>query len=258
MPIQHQCSIVKKTPLGGDVYWMTLEAGDTVKKTFRAPGQFIHIACGPHFLRRPISVCTCRSEEPEDLVGIVFQVRGEGTRWLAERQEGDTLDVLGLLGNGFSMVHGGRYLLAGGGIGVPPLYGCAQYAGGQAHAVLGFRSEKQVILADAFEDICEGVSLCTDDGSVGIKGFVHEQVEEILRKDKDFTAILACGPKPMLRGVAQAAARYGIPCQVSMEERMACGVGACLGCAVSMADGTMKHVCKDGPVFDALEVDWNG
>lgn len=258
MPIQHQCTIVDKVALGAETYWMQLECGDMVEKTFRAPGQFIHIACPPQFLRRPISVATCQSDEPDDGVSIVFQVRGEGTRWLAERQEGETLNVLGLLGNGFDLTPGGRYLLAGGGIGVPPLYGCAQYASGKAVAVLGFRSEEQVILAEQFAGTCENVFLCTDDGSLGFHGFVHQKVEEILRQDKNFTAVLACGPKPMLKGVAQVAAQYGVPCRVSMEERMACGVGACLGCAIPMADGSMKHVCKDGPVFDASEVDWNG
>lgn len=259
MPIQHSCTVVEKTLVGPETYWMVLEAGRMVEKTFLAPGQFIHIACGhSRLLRRPISVATCQDDVPDGLVSIVFQVRGEGTRWLAKREAGDTLDVLGLLGNGFSMVPGGRYLLAGGGIGVPPLYGCAQYAGGKATAVLGFRSKEQVILEEMFRDICEGVSLCTDDGSVGAQGYVHQQVEAILDKDKDFTAVLACGPKPMLRGVARAAERYGVPCQVSMEERMACGVGACLGCAIPMADGSMKHVCKDGPVFDAKEVAWDG
>lgn len=258
MPIQQQCTIVNKMPLGADTYWMQLACGEMVEKTFHVPGQFLHIACPPHFLRRPISVATCQSDTPDDGVSIVFQVRGEGTRWLAERREGETLDVLGLLGNGFPMEPGGRYLLAGGGIGVPPLYGCAQYADGKAVAVLGFRSETQVIMPGLFRDVCEGVFLCTDDGSLGFHGFVHQKVEEILSKDKSFTAVLACGPKPMLKGVAQVAAQYGVPCQVSMEERMACGVGACLGCAIPMADGSMKHVCKDGPVFDASEVDWNG
>lgn len=229
-----------------------------VEKTFLAPGQFIHIKCGhSRLLRRPISVATCQSDTPDDGVSIVFQVRGEGTAWLAKREVGDSVDVLGLLGNGFAMEPSGRYLLAGGGIGVPPLYGCAQYAGGKARAVLGFRSKELAMMVRHFEDVCEGVSLCTDDGSLGGRGVVHQTVANILDKDKNFTAILACGPKPMLRGVAQVAKQYGIPCQVSMEERMACGVGACLGCAIQMADGSMKHVCKDGPVFDAGEVDWN-
>lgn len=258
MPIEQRCRVIDKEPLGSDTYWMTLEAGNMVEKTFLAPGQFIHIKCGhSRLLRRPISVATCQSDTPDDGVSIVFQVRGEGTAWLAKREVGDSVDVLGLLGNGFAMEPGGRYLLAGGGIGVPPLYGCAQYADGKAWAVLGFRSKELAMMVRHFEDICEGVSLCTDDGSLGDRGFVHQTVADILDKDKNFTAILACGPKPMLRGVAQVAKQYGIPCQVSMEERMACGVGACLGCAIQMADGSMKHVCKDGPVFDAGEVDWN-
>lgn len=258
MPTEQRCRVIDKEPLGPDTYWMTLEAGNMVEKTFLAPGQFIHIKCGhSRLLRRPISVATCQSDTPDDGVSIVFQVRGEGTAWLAKREVGDSVDVLGLLGNGFMLRADGRYLLAGGGIGVPPLYGCAQYAGGKAQAVLGFRSKELAMMVRHFEDVCEGVSLCTDDGSLGDRGFVHQTVANILDKDKNFTAILACGPKPMLRGVAQVAKQYGIPCQVSMEERMACGVGACLGCAIQMADGSMKHVCKDGPVFDAGEVDWN-
>lgn len=258
MPIQHMCKLIGKEQVGPNTWQFTLEAGDMVEKTFRGPGQFVHIKCGhSRLLRRPISVATCQSDTPDDLLSIVFEVRGEGTAWLADRKVGDELDVLGLLGNGFSMEPGGRYLLAGGGIGVPPLYGCAQYADGNATAVLGFRNAQRAILLDQFKATCKEAKLYTDDGSAGTQGYVADGVRAVLDKDKDFTAVLACGPKIMLRGVAQAAAEYGIPCQVSMEERMACGVGACLGCAIPMADGTVKHVCKDGPVFNAGEVDWN-
>ena len=176
---------------------------------------------------------------------------------LFRSEVGDKLDALGLLGNGFILRPQGRYLLAGGGIGVPPLYGCAQAAQGKAVAVLGFRNADRAILLEQFGTACEGAYLYTDDGSLGKKGYVHDGVRAVLDKDKNFTAILACGPKAMLRGVVKVAREYGIPCQVSMEERMACGVGACLGCAIQMADGSMKHVCKDGPVFGAEEVDWN-
>ncbi len=123
--------------------------------------------------------------------------------------------------------------------------------------MLGFRSAQRVILSEQFGGTCKDVLLYTDDGSAGAKGYVHDGVRAVLDKDKDFTAILAGGPKPMLRGVVAVAKEFGIPCQVSTEERMACGVGACLGCAIQMADGSMKHVCKDGPVFDAQEVDWD-
>ena len=113
------------------------------------------------------------------------------------------------------------------------------------------------MLLKDFEEHCAQVAVTTDDGSLGRKGFVAQAVEDILAKDSKFDAVLACGPKIMLRTVAEAAEKYGIPCQVSMEERMGCGVGACLVCACKTADGSMKHVCKDGPVFNAGEVSWD-
>jgi len=256
MPIQRECTIVSKTRQGEAVY-LVLEAGDMVRKTYRAPGQFVHIKCGEgRLLRRPISVCSCGEDDPEDLLAICFEVRGEGTAWLAEREVGDKLDVLGLLGNGFQVDPAGRYLLVGGGIGVPPLRGCAQATQGHSTAVLGFRSADKVILHSCFQDECGKVLLATDDGTLGHHGTVEPLVRREL-KAGGYDGVLACGPKPMLRSVAAAAAQFGVPCQVSLEERMGCGVGACLVCAVRMADGSVKHVCKDGPVFDAQEVDWN-
>ncbi len=257
MNVEQTCNIVDKQTVGGAVF-MTLEVGTMVRASFRAPGQFVHIKCGDGLLlRRPISVCTCQEDCPDDLLSIVFEARGEGTRWLADRSIGDRLDVLGLAGNGYSMDPGGRYLLVGGGIGVPPLWGCAQYADGNAAAILGFRSAERAILVEQFESACSKILVATDDGTLGHHGFVDALVRQELALDRGYDAILACGPRPMLRSVARAAEEFGIPCQVSMEERMGCGVGACLVCACDMADGSRKHVCKDGPVFDAREVDWN-
>ena len=184
-------------------------------------------------------------------------MRGEGTAWLAERSTGESLDVLGPLGHGFQIEREGRYLLVGGGIGVPPLLSCASGTAGRSTAVLGFRNEERTMLMGDFAASCATVRVASDDGSVGVHGFVDRVADEILEKDHSFTAVLACGPKPMLRAVAKVAEKYGVPCQVSMEERMGCGIGACLVCACKTADGHMKHVCKDGPVFDAREVDWN-
>ena len=167
MKIEHRCKIVSKKHMGDAIY-MVLETGDMVRASFKAPGQFVHVKCGNEFLlRRPISVCSCQSDEPEDLLAIVFEVRGSGTAWLSERQEGDTLNVLGLLGNGFDMKTGGRYLLVGGGIGVPPMRGCGQFSGGRSTAILGFRSKEKAILLDCFEDECAKVMVATDDGSMG-------------------------------------------------------------------------------------------
>ena len=251
MPIQNSCTVVEAVRLNAFAYSFTLEAEGM---TPEGPDQFVHVKCGhSRLLRRPISIC----DWEENLLRIVFEVRGEGTEWLSRRKAGDRLDVLGPLGRGFRMDREGRYLLVGGGIGVPPMLGCAKWTAERSTAVLGFRSADRAMLSKDFQKSCKEIFLCSDDGSIGRHGFVDAQVRDILEKDKDFTAVLACGPKPMLKNVAAVAAGFGVPCQVSMEERMACGVGACLGCAIQMADGTMQHVCKDGPVFDAGEVDWN-
>lgn len=257
MPIQKECKIVSKTRMG-DAIHMVLEVGDMVRRTYRGPGQFVHIKCGhSRLLRRPISVCSCGVDEPEDLLAIAFEIRGEGTAWLAEREEGKTLDVLGLLGNGFQVKPEGRYLLVGGGIGIPPMRGCAQATMGRSTAILGGRSADKIILHNCFQEECAKVLVATDDGSLGHHGYVDYLVRKELEQDRDYDGVLACGPRPMLKKVAQAAAEFDIPCQVSMEERMGCGVGACLVCACDMADGSRKHVCKDGPVFDSKEVDWD-
>ena len=257
MKVERKCKIVSKDRLG-DAVSMTLEVGDMVAQSFQGPGQFVHIKCGEGLLlRRPISVCTCNQDQPSDLLRIVFEARGEGTQWLAERQVGEELDVLGLAGNGFTVDPEGRYLLVGGGIGVPPMLGCAQYTGGKSIAILGFRNAGKVMMEEEFKAACASVQVATDDGSYGNYGFVDALIRAELEKDASYNGVLACGPKPMLRSIAKVAEEFGVPCQVSMEERMGCGVGACLVCACDMNDGTRKHVCKDGPVFDSKEVDWN-
>lgn len=253
MPMERECEILKRKLLPSGAVLLELAAGDMVTKTCTGPGQFVHIQCGEgRLLRRPISVCAWT----EDTFTIVFEVRGEGTGWLAERKPGEHLNVLGFLGHGFQMTPGGKYLLVGGGIGVPPMLGCALNVPGSI-AVLGFRSKEKAILTEEFQAACATVKVATDDGTLGHHGYVDEVVRDIIDKEKGFTSILACGPRPMLKKVAQVAAEHGVPCQVSMEERMGCGVGACLVCACDMADGTRKHVCRSGPVFSAEEVDWN-
>ena len=240
MPIQKLCTVAEAVRLNEFAWSLTLEAEGMEPQ---GPDQFVHVKCGhSRLLRRPISICGWG----ENRLRIVFEVRGEGTAWLARRKAGDTLDVLGPLGRGFRIGREDRCLLV-----------CAKWTAGRSTAILGFRSADRAMLTEEFQKCCKDVLLCSDDGSLGQKGFVDAQVRAVLEKDKNFTAVLACGPKPMLKNVAAVAAEYGVPCQVSMEERMACGVGACLGCAIQMADGTMKHVCKDGPVFDAEEVAWN-
>lgn len=231
---------------------LTVEAGIMARRA--VPGQFVHIRCGAeHLLRRPISICDVNG----DAVTLVVEARGAGTDWLARREQGDMLDLLGPLGNGFD-TGGRRILLVGGGIGVPPLLYAAKKAAGEKRAILGFQSGRQILLEKEFKNACDEVFITTDDGSAGEQGLVTAPLKRLLDGGAA-DAVLACGPRPMLRAVADMAAQYHVPCQVSMEERMGCGIGACLVCACQTREGGeqhMRHVCKDGPVFRGEAVVW--
>ena len=255
MSIQEICRAASNTRLGEGLYQLVLDAPQIAAAA--QCGQFVHIACGEgNLLRRPISIC----EAGEGRLRIVFQVKGSGTEWLADRKEGDTLDVLGPLGHGFDTAAlGARPVLIGGGIGVPPMLQaakCAKAAGAAPRAVLGFRNKGAVILEEDFRAVCE-TFVTTDDGSYARHGFVTDVLQELVA---DATGVAACGPKPMLKAIAAIAKQAGLPCQVSMEERMGCGIGACLvcACALKAENGETRygHVYKDGPVFNAEEVEW--
>ena len=217
-------------------------------------GQFVHIRLPGFTLRRPISIC----EVEGDSLRILFDVRGEGTRAMAQLREGDSLDVMGPLGNGFTLLDPQKKaVVVGGGIGVPPMLQTAKHYAGNATAILGFRDAGKIVLTQDFEKYGVRVMLATDDGSAGHHGLVTDLLRQRLEEEKP-DIVYACGPKVMLKFVAQMCAQYGVRCEVSLEERMACGVGACLGCAtpIRREDGsvTYLHVCKDGPVFDAERV----
>lgn len=216
------------------------------------PGQFAHIYLPGHTLRRPISICDMDKET--GTLRLVFQIRGQGTAELAEIQPGNFLSVLAPLGNGFKPEDSSKKaLFVGGGIGVPPLLSAAKFYGSNADVVLGFRNKNNVILEDDFKAAGCNVETATDDGSYGYHGLVIDLI-----KDKNPDIIYACGPSPMLKAVSKFAEEKGIECRISLEERMACGIGACLGCACKLKndDGSeyMGHVCKDGPVFDSRKV----
>ncbi len=227
------------------------------------PGQFLHILCGDHTLRRPISICDCDPEK--GIVRMVFEIRGEGTAWLADRKTGDSLDVLGPIGHGFDLLpeelsaagHSKPFeypVFIGGGIGVPPLLYAARLMKNPI-TILGFRNRERVILADEFARLGETL-VTTEDGSAGIKGFVTAPLEEWIKAGKA-DILYACGPTPMLKSIQKLARAYRIPCQLSLEQRMACGVGACLGCACKthkQGKEQYSHVCKEGPVFWSEEV----
>ena len=210
-------------------------------------GQFAHVYVPGKTLRRPISVCDASNNE----LRLVYQIKGEGTKLMAQMQSG-AVDVLVPLGNGFDIQSGKRYCLIGGGIGVPPML----YTAKQCDAPLiitGFRTKSLVILQEDLRAQGETL-LCTDDGSAGQKGFVTDLLRARIGEVDE---VCACGPTPMLKAVAAVCREYGKPCQVSLEERMGCGVGACLVCAVKVrknGEEVMQHVCKNGPVFNAEEV----
>ncbi len=214
------------------------------------PGQFAHILVPGKTLRRPISICDAN----ESCLRLVYQVKGEGTEILSKIKEGQELDIIAPLGNGFDIKEDKKYCFIGGGIGVPPML----YASKQKKnpvVITGFRNKDLVILqSDFLEDNCE-LYLTTDDGTAGRKAFVTDVLKEKL---SEVDEVCACGPMPMLRAISELCNNANVPCQVSLEERMGCGIGACLVCAceVKRNDGTNDyvHVCKDGPVFDSKEV----
>ena len=217
------------------------------------PGQFVHIQCGEHQLRRPISI----GGVTEDTLTLILEVKGKGTRWLAERRPGDVLDLLGPLGTGFPEI-GGKVLLVGGGVGVPPMFSAAQKLE-NCDALLAFRSADRMLLEEEFRPLCGTVTVMTDDGSYGAKGFAAQGVQALLSQEH-YAAVFACGPKIMLKTVTAACQAAGVPVYVSLEERMGCGIGACLGCSIPLEGPEGRHmarVCADGPVFHGEEVVWD-
>lgn len=241
--------LVKADKLTADVYDFTLSCPELARKA--VPGQFAQIRLPGHTLRRPISICGIDREN--GTLRFVFQIRGQGTAELAKFSAGDELEILAPLGHGFPIDPAKRTLLVGGGIGVPPLLSCARALGENAVAVLGFRNREAVILERDFKAAGAKTLIATDDGSYGFHGLVIQ-----LARGEDFETVFACGPAPMLKAVRTLAEEKGAACFLSLEERMACGIGACLGCAVALRgeDGEQYfgHVCKDGPVFSAEKV----
>lgn len=254
--VQQDFKITSVKKLGETVFDFTVSAPEITERA--VAGQFVNILCGAKTLRRPISICGIDREN--GLLRIVFEIRGEGTKWLSERQAGEYINILGPLGKGFNAeLQGSDAVVVGGGIGTPPMLEAAKLFSGEADAILGFRSESAVILENDFRKACKNVTVTTDDGSYGVHGFVTDVLRERLKKP--CTAVLACGPTPMLKAVAAVAEENGVECFVSLEERMGCGIGACLVCACKTkgekGEG-YSHVCKNGPVFNAKEVVWNG
>jgi len=218
------------------------------------PGQFIHL-CIPDrnqpFLRRPLSIANAHKATGK--IDIVYRVVGEGTRQISKLKHGDLIDCMGPLGVGFTL-RGKKPLLVGGGMGIAPLvFLSEQMKTLPVTLLLGARNKDEMFWPDYFCSDNRTLSIATDDGSMGKKGTVSDLLADALLENT-YDAIYTCGPKPMMEAVAREAKARKIFCQVSLEERMGCGVGACLSCTFEATDGSRRKVCTDGPVFDALEV----
>lgn len=242
--------LIKNRRIARDIFDWTVENSELC--ALAKPGQFVNVKVPGKTLRRPISIC----DATENTLRLVFQVKGEGTRIMSQMKEGEEVEILAPLGNGFKIEKGKSYCFIGGGIGTPPMLFSAKQAENPL-VITGFRSKELVILQQDFKALGARTILTTDDGSAGRKGFVTDVLKEHLN---DIDRVCACGPAVMLKAVADVC-RGRVPCQVSLEERMGCGIGACLVCACRVQKNGCEdyaHVCKDGPVFNAEEVVFNG
>ncbi len=238
-----QYRIIENAPIAPGVYRLKL-AGDT--SMVKAPGQFAQIQIPGFYLRRPISLC----DWDDNGMTLIYKVIGQGTDALSRMLPGDAVDALNGLGNGYDLTACGDHpLVIGGGVGIPPLYGLtkALLAKGKHPAViLGFNKAEEIFLLGEFKALGLEPAVTTVDGSFGIKGFVTHALPAA------YDDFFACGPLPMLKAVFRACGTEG---QLSLEERMACGFGACMGCSIQTANGP-RRVCKDGPVFRKEELPW--
>ncbi len=236
--------ITENIALTKDVWRMVL-SGDTSAMT--APGQFIEITLPGFFLRRPISVC----DYDENSITIIYKVVGRGTDAMTKLKAGDELDILTGLGNGFDPSKAGDApLLVGGGVGVPPLYHLAKKllaAGKKVNVILGFNKADEIFYAEEFKALGANVTVTTVDGSVGVKGFVTNALPDSI------SFVYTCGPMPMLKALYKATGE--VSGEYSLEERMGCGFGACMGCSIMTKEGA-KRVCKDGPIFQKEVLTW--
>lgn len=239
-------TIIENRPLVAGIFRLVLQ-GDTQYIT-RA-GQFVEIALEGQFLRRPISVC----DVDDDRITLIYKTVGVGTRQLSQLGQGASLDILTGLGNGFNIdVDFHKPLLVGGGVGIPPLYLLARRliaAGDKVQVVMGFNTAEEVFYRHEFEALGAEVTVTTVDGSCGMRGLVTDAIGN---STMDFDYIFACGPMPMLRALSAATACSG---QYSLEERMGCGFGVCMGCSIQTRVG-YRQVCLDGPVFFKEDLIW--
>lgn len=256
MKYREKAVVTEQREIAQDIYSLWLHAEEIAKEA--RPGQFVSVYCQDEsrILPRPISICEIDKESGR--IRLVYRVAGEGTKEFSGYDSGDTLEIVGPLGNGFPLDRGyGKVFLIGGGIGVPPMVELAKQLPGKKIVISGYRGG-ELFLKEELSRNAE-LYVATEDGSAGTKGNVIDAIRE---NHLTADAIFACGPTPMLKALKAYAQEQGIDCYLSLEERMACGIGACLACVCKSMDidehtnVKNKRVCKDGPVFAAEEIDF--
>lgn len=265
MVVQTKVKVIKNIEVVKNYYKILLSSGQMARLC--EPGQFVEIKVADSYdplLRRPFSIHRIRGKNLE----ILYEVVGKGTQILSQKKVGEYLDIIGPLGNGFDyqlpITNYQLPILVAGGMGVAPLIFLAeqikkrntQYAMHNTLVLIGAKTRNHIFCEKEFKDLGCEVKISTDDGSRGFKGKVTDLLNKVLSSIQyPVSRIYACGPRPMLKEIAALSRRYNMPAQISLEEHMACGIGACLGCVVDTQDG-YKQVCKEGPVFNAEEIIW--
>lgn len=253
--LQEKISSIEK--IAAAIYKMSI-ASEYVAQNAE-PGQFVNVKCSEGInalLRRPISICSV--DRVNNSFDIVFQIKGIGTEYLSQKTIGSTVDIIAPLGKPFTISEQYKKVaVVGGGIGIfPLLYLLKEVEAVKKDAFLGFRNKDFIVLKEEFESSCDELHISTDDGSMGYNGLVTDELIKKLEKEQ-YDIIYTCGPMPMIKKVIEIAKSAGVKCQVSLEQRMGCGIGACLVCACKTKlgdDWEYSHVCKDGPIFWSDEV----
>lgn len=256
--LQRSGVVIANRKLTSNLFLLEVESPDIARML--QPGQFIHVripAMDAHILRRPFSVY--QADREKGMMSILYQTVGSGTRHLASLKAPFNIDIIGPVGNKWEALgHAQRILLVAGGVGAAPLYIFARQlveAGKEVDVVLGAQTKQALVALDAYEELLGREPYCaTDDGTYGFHGFCTGVVSELV-ESKSYDQVACCGPEPMMKIVADITLGKRIPTYVSLERRMACGIGACLSCVVMTSDG-YKRSCVDGPVFDASKVVW--
>jgi dihydroorotate dehydrogenase electron transfer subunit len=257
----HNGVVLSHEPAGRGYYRLVLKAPEAAAAAL--PGHFVMLRVSENMdplLARPFSIASVPSRSA---IEILYRVAGRGTSLLSRMEAGHTLQFLGPLGKSFAMPEQGMTaVLVAGGSGFPPLQYFSQRADVPVHVFVGSRHKDCLPptgVLKRFREQCATVHVATEDGSLGVKGLTTDILNMFLTKmeKKTHLVIYACGPHAMLAAVSRNAALHSIPCYVSMEERMGCGLGACMGCSVPMKAGGYKRACKEGPVFDSRDIDWS-